>query len=161
MMNADKLRNLVSTGLASGLEELLLATDNNGKYYLFGKYVILNYKNIFKVYCLKTGCRLEFSSLKNATAYCVLENAGKYKDARRIEQLDLRLSSINIDIAVHKNIIKSKSSDFTTMISLTKLQQDTYKRKRIITELSSYIDNSKRIQENNFKSKDSKFKYLR
>lgn len=160
-MNAEKLKDLVKTGLASGLEELLLTTDNTGKYYLFGKYVILNHKNIFKVYCLKTGCKLEFSSLKNATAYCILENAGKYKDARRIEQLDLKLSSINIDIAVHKNIIKRARSNFTSMVSLTKLQQDNYKRKIIITELTCHIDNSKRIQENNFKAKDSKFKYLR
>lgn len=160
-MNANKLANFVNSELTSELQEVLFTKDINGKYYLFGKYIIINKNNTCKIYCTKNGNRIEFSNLKNATAWCILDNAGKHLDARRIETLDLRLSSLDIDIAAHKNKIKSAKSNFTTLISITKLQEDTYKRRQIILELSNYIDNSKRIQDNNFRTKDSKIKHLR
>ena len=160
-MEATKLANFVNTELSSELKELILTKDNSGKYYLFGKYIILNNKQTYTVYCIKTGYKLEFCTLKNATAWCILDNVGKHLDARRIETLDLRLSSIDVDIAVHKNKIRNSKNDFSSVISLTKLQQDTLKRKIIISELSDYINNSKQIQYKNFGSKDSKIKHIR
>lgn len=160
-MEAIKLARFLDNELSSELQEVIFTTDNSGKYYLFGKYVIVNSRSLFKVYCLRNDNTLEFSSLKNATAWCILDNAGKYQDARRIETLDLRLSSINIDIAVHKNKIKSSKSNFISLISLTKLQQDNYKRRMIISELSNYINNSRLIQDKNFRTKDSKIKHNR
>lgn len=160
-MDIKKLVNFVDSELNSELQQVLFAQDQTGKYYILGKYVIAKRKSIYKVYLLTGSGNLEFSSLKNATAWCILDNAKKYRDARRIENLDLKLSSIDVDIAVHKNKIKSAKSDFTILVSVTKLQEDTYKRRMIMQELSGYIDNSKKIQDNNFRTKDSKIKHLR
>ena len=161
MMSIGKLASFVDNELSSELQEVIFAKDTAGKYYLFNKYIIVKSKNVYKVFCLQTNDRLEFTSLKNAVAWCILNNAGKHLDARRIHSLDLKLSSIDVDIAVHRNKIKRSSSNFTTLISITKLQQDTYKRRQILVELADYINNSKLIQDNNFRTKDSKIKHLR
>ena len=160
-MNVGKLASFVDDELSSELQEVIFAKDTSGKYYLFNKYIIVKLKNVYKVFCIQDNDRLEFTSLKNAAAWCILYNAKKYRDARRIHTLDLKLSSIDVDIAVHRNKIKSSSSDFTTLISITKLQQDTYKRRQILIELANYVNVSKLIQDNNFRTKDSKIKHLR
>lgn len=161
MTDASKLAYFIKDRLSSELQEVMLTKDASGKYYLFGKYVIVKRSNLYKVYCSKEQGPHDFCSLKSATAWCVLDNAGKYIEARRIENLDLRLSSIDVDIAVHKNKIKRSSNDYSNLISLTKLQQDIQKRRHLLAELDYYIDNSKKIQDKNFRIKDSKIKHNR
>lgn len=161
MIDAVKIAQFVNTELSSELQEVILTKDTSGKYYLFNKYIVVQSKNSYKVYCLQSPNKLEFTSLKNAAAWCILNNAGKHRDARRIESLDLKLSSIDVDIAVHKNKIKNSKNNFTALISITKLQQDTYKRRQIMSELSYYVNTSKTIQDKNFRTKDSKIKSLR
>ena len=160
-MSAVKIARFVNTRLTTDVHQVLFTRDDSGKYYLFGKYIIANVKNIYKVYSVNDDRRFEFSSLKHATAWCVLTNASKYIDARRIEMLDLKLSSIDVDIAVHKNKIKTSTTNFNAIVSITKLQEDTHKRRMILSELTYYLDNSKRIQNDKFNKKDSKIKHRR
>jgi|688.fasta_scaffold105560_3 hypothetical protein len=160
-MSIKALSNFIDSELDTDLQEVLFTKDNQGKYYLFGKYVIVRLNNLYKVYCLDTRNKVDFLSLKNATAWCVLRNSGDNQGASRIHNLDLKLSSIDIDIAVHKNKIKNAKSNFGTLISITKLQEDTYKRRWLVSELSHYINQSKRIQNNKFNAKDSKIRNQR
>lgn len=160
-MNIKALSKFIDTELDTDIQEVLFTKDNQGKYYLFGKYVIVRIDNLYKVYCLDTRNKLDFLSLKNATAWCVLRNSGDYQGASRIHNLDLKLSSIDIDIAVHKNKIKNAKSSFGTLISITKLQEDNYKRRWLVSELSHYINQSKTIQNNKFNAKDSKIRNQR
>jgi hypothetical protein len=160
-MSIKALSKFIDTELNTELQEVLFTCDNQGKYYLFGKYVIVRVNNLYKVYRNDTRSKLDFLSLKNATAWCVLNNSGDNYGAYRIHNLDLKLSSIDIDIAVHKNKIKSAKSNFGTLISLTKLQEDTYKRRQLVSELSYYVNHSKRIQDGKFNAKDSKIKHQR
>lgn len=160
-MSIKALSNFIDSELDTDLQEVLFTKDDQGKYYLFGKYVIVRLNNLYKVYCLDTRNKVDFLSLKNATAWCVLRNSGDNHGASRIHNLDLKLSSIDIDIAVHKNKIKNAKSNFGTLISITKLQEDTYKRRWLVSELSHYINQSKRIQNNKFNAKDSKIRNQR
>jgi hypothetical protein len=160
-MSIKALSNFIDSELDTDLQEVLFTKDAQGKYYLFGKYVIVRLNNLYKVYCLDTRNKVDFLSLKNATAWCVLRNSGDNQGASRIHNLDLKLSSIDIDIAVHKNKIKNAKSNFGTLISITKLQEDTYKRRWLVSELSHYINQSKRIQNNKFNAKDSKIRNQR
>ena len=160
-MSIKALSNFIDSELDTDLQEVLFTKDAQGKYYLFGKYVIVRLNNLYKVYCLDTRNKVDFLSLKNATAWCVLRNSGDNHGASRIHNLDLKLSSIDIDIAVHKNKIKNAKNNFGTLISITKLQEDTYKRRWLVSELSHYINQSKRIQNNKFNAKDSKIRNQR
>jgi hypothetical protein len=121
-MSAVKIARFVNARLTTNVRQVLLTRDDSGKYYLFGKYIIVNVKNIYKVYSVNDDRRYEFSSLKYATAWCVLTNASKYMDARRIEMLDLKLSSIDIDIAVHK---RWRMEDITSLES-RKIHSEQY-----------------------------------
>lgn len=160
-MSIKALSKFIDNKLDTDLQDIIFTQDKQGKYYLFGKYVIVRIGNLYKVYCLDARTKLEFLSLKNATAWCVLSNSGDKHGASRIHGLDLKLSSIEIDIAAHKNKIKSAKSNFGTLISITKLQEDTYKRRWLVSELSHYINHSKRIQNNKFNAKDSKIRNQR
>jgi hypothetical protein len=160
-MTAKKLENFFYNEMTSDLRKVLFTRDNAGKYYLFNKYIISPEKNYYKVSWLGEKQILIFSHLKTATAWCVLHNVEKYGAAARLLNLELRLFSIDTDIAVHKNKIRTAKTDFVALISMTKLQEDIYKRRIILKELSGCINNSKNIQYSNFGTKDSKIKTIR
>jgi len=157
-MNAIKLAKFVDEELQTNLRESLITRDSSGHYYLFGEYAIVRSNNYYTVSCHDKV--LLFSALKTATAWCVLDHAKKHFHANRIEALDLKLCSIAVDIAIHKNMIRTAKTDSEKLISIIKLQEDNYKRKTILNELEIYINSSKQIQDKNFLKKDSKFNYL-
>ena len=161
MNNAIKLAKFFEEELASSLGEVVLSKDKLGKYLLFGTYLVVPiHGGFYKVLSTKHGVPLEFSSLKNATSWCILHNAGNYHGANRIQTLDLKLCSTNIDLAIHKKLAKVASSAFNKEIYIVKLQEDAYKRRIILQEINNYINTSKKIQESNFRKKDPKFNYL-
>lgn len=160
-MNVKALSKFVTNELNTEIQEVVFSRDSQGKYYLFGKFVIVQDSGLYKVYCLVTRNKLEFSSLKNATAWCVLRNSGDHIGPAKIYNLDLKLSSIDTDIAVHKNKIKKAKNNFVGMISVTKLQEDVYKRRMVLSELSYYVDQSKRILNAKFNAKNSKIRHQR
>lgn len=161
MRNANKIASFIEYELSSDLQDVLVTQDNTGKYYLFNRYVIVTLNNYCKVYCLQSGEILDFSSLKSATAWCILHNAGKHSYARILKRLDSKLISIALDIAIHKNMIKTTKDSFVQSVSINKLQEDTYKRRMILAELNDYINTSKQIQDKNFRIKDSKISFAR
>lgn len=157
-MYANKLSNLVTEELQTTLQESLVTKDSFGKYYLFGKYSISLVNQYYSVTCSEK--ILLFSALKTATAWCVLNHSKKHFEANRIESLDLKLCSIAVDIAVHKNLIRTAKTESEKIIYTIKLQEDNYRRKSILNELNIYINSSKRIQDDNFLKKNSKFNYV-
>lgn len=160
MNNAIKLARFFEEELASSLGEVVLSKDKLGKYLLFGNYLVVPTNGgFYKVLSTKHEAPLEFSSLKNATSWCVLHNSGNYHGANRIQSLDLKLCSTNIDLAIHKKLAKVASSAFNKEIYTVKLQEDAYKRRIILQEINNYINTSKTIQESNFRKKDPNFNY--
>lgn len=160
MTNALKLADFFDSELHSDLNEILVTKDAKGKYMLFGKYFIVPITNgHFKVFIIGHNSPVEFSTLKNATSWCVLHNSGKQFEANRIEALDLKLCSMNVDIAIHKKLARTSIDSFNKLIYTIKLQEDTHKRRLIVQEINNYINTSKRIQEDNFRKKDPNFNY--
>ena len=161
MTNATKLAEYINAELSSDIQEILVTRESATKYTLFGKYtILLNKRGFYTVFSTKTKSYYEFSTLKIATAWCVLDHAEKYVDGNRLENLDLKLSSIAVDIAVHKNMIKNAIHDDTKLISVTKLQEDNHRRRQTLREINFYINNSRELQEQRFRAKASKFNYL-
>lgn len=160
MNNATKLARFFEEELATSIEEVLVSRDKLGKYTLFGNYLIIPLSGgYFKVFTTRGPGPLEFSTLKNATSWCILHNAGKYGEADRIQMLDLKLCSANTDLAIHKKLARGAENAFSKHIYTVKLQEDTHKRRQIIQEINNYINTSKQIQESNFQKKDPKFNY--
>jgi hypothetical protein len=157
MKTEIKLNQFFENELKSDLKEVLISKDQRGRYYLFGKYTIVPTKRgLYRVFAKDID--IEFENMRNAAAWCTLHHAKKYREARRIEDLDLRLSSIDTDLLVHRHMLK-KRNDSSKWIYMNKIQEDTVKRRRILDEIKSYINSSKIIQTGKFNNQ-SNFRFL-
>ena len=149
MMLAAKLNKFFDDELCSDLKDVLITKDVFGKYTLFGKYTIIPVSDgQFKV--RGKDASFIFSTIKNALAYVTLIHAGKYSEANRVRYLDLSLCSINLDLAIHRNILKNRTDDGERILYIIKIQEDTIKKRRIIDEIKTHINNSVRIQTRRF-----------
>ena len=80
--------------------------------------------------------------------------------------MDSKLSSVDVELQMHK-ILLNKAKDLDTFfIFQTKIQNDTDKRQYILKELRQHINSSKRFQDSLFdqklqKDKDMKFRKRR
>jgi hypothetical protein len=139
----------------------ILIVSNNGVYELFGRFMIEPKKSYFLVTDFKTKEAVEFSSLKYAMAWCILLDSNKYVDSRRLHSLDLKLCSLYTDIAVHRKLLKAANDSDAKLLYKIKLQEDSFKRRTVIKEIDTYINNSKTLQGRKFNTKkEHKFKYL-
>lgn len=143
-----KLNKFFDIELRSDIKDILITCDKNGRYSLFGEYTIIPNNGYFDV--RSQNVRENFSTIKNAIAYVTLHHAGKYFEAKRMCYLDLSLCSINVDIEVHRNLLKKKIDDNSKLIYTIKIQEDTIKKRNIIKEIQSYINSSITIQMTRF-----------
>lgn len=149
MRTEIKLNQFFEDELKSNLKEVLITKDRTGRYSLFGKYTIVpNKRGWFKVFSKDTS--VEFETVRNAVAWCTLHHSGKMREANRVQILDLKLSSIYTDLLVHRQLLRKHVGQESKWIYMTKLQEDTIKRKQILDEIKSYINSSKMIQTRKF-----------
>lgn len=149
MSTVSKLNQFFDEELNSSLRDILITRDQQGRYTLFGQYSIAPTKEgYFKV--KGKNVNLLFTTIKNALAYVTLIHSGNHREADRIEKLDLSLCSVNIDLAVHRNILRNRTDPESKLLYIIKIQEDSIKRRRIVDEIRSYINSSIRIQERKF-----------
>ena len=149
MTTVAKLNEFFDEELSSGIRDVLITCDRYGRYTLFGEYSITPTKDGY--YSVRgRNIKIEFTTIKNAMAYITLIHAGKRRDAARVERLDLNLCSINVDLAVHRNILRNKVNPEDRLIYIIKIQENSIKRRRIVEEIKSYINSSIQIQEHKF-----------
>jgi len=104
--------------------------------------------------------KVELSSLKHAVAWCILADCGKYHQSRRLHFLDLKLLSLATDTTIHRKKLKSASTDYDRLLYKIKLQEDFHRRKTVISEIETYIKNSKNLHEVKMTPKKQRiFKY--
>lgn len=162
MTNAAKLDQFFSREINADLKDVLISCDRVGKYSLFGKYTIApTSEEYYRITISGSSTSYEFASMKNALTWCVFSNSEKKREARKIQLLDMKLCGIDVDLAVHRRKLKTASDPFTKDIYIIKVQEDTIKRKQIVAEINSYINNSRQIQDRKFVNSDKlHFKYL-
>lgn len=149
MTTVSKLNKFFDDELNSDLRDVLITCDQSGRYTLFGEYSIIPTTSGY--YRIRgNNIDLELTNIKNALAYVTLIHAGKHSEARRVQQLDLRLCSVNVELAVHRNILRNRSSTDSKLLYIIKIQEDSIKKRRIVDEIKSHINSSIRIQEHKF-----------
>ena len=144
MTTVYKMHKFFDDELNSDLKEVMITRDKLGRLTVYGEYTIIPDNNGY-VKVIGKSLSLEFTFLKNALAYVTLIHAGKRNEANRIYQLDLRLCSINVDLAVHRNILKKRSDPDSKLLYMIKVQEDTAKKRKIVEEIKSHINSSIRI----------------
>jgi hypothetical protein len=146
----------------STVKDVMILPDADGSYELFGKYKIYPSKGgYYRVSVFSTDTEYEFTNIKNAVTWCTFDNVKKYYEAGRIKDLDLRLCSMEVDIAIHQKLANKTKDKNNRWIYLTKYEEDLLKKKAMLKELNSYINTSKLIQAQKFKSKGSSFSQMR
>lgn len=152
MHNAIKLDHFFMSELSSDLKHVIITYDKKGTYELYGKYtIVLAESGYYRVKSNVMPKPIDFSTLRNATIWCVLHNERKYREAEKFEMLDLKLCSIETEITIHKRLIKMSNTAESNFIYTVKLQQDRTKRRGILDELTYYINSCKHIQSTRFK----------
>jgi hypothetical protein len=136
--------------LSNKINDLLILRDEDGSYFLFGKYRIIPDKlGNFQVINNDEFIH-NFANLKNAVTWCVFDKNKKYKDMRRIVELDDMLGGIDVSIAQHKRLADKTISFEDKSIYLAKLYEDKLKKRSWTQEINAYIKISKHWQTKKF-----------
>lgn len=121
-----------------------------GEYIVFNKYHIKKRNGITDV--LNTYGELihSFSSIKSALCWCIYDKRGKYGQANRILDLDIKVSGYYINFEMHKKLFKKAKDTELKLIYLAKLNEDKIKRRQVESELDSFIEESRKWQEKQY-----------
>jgi hypothetical protein len=160
MTPTHKLAKFFENEFNSHLKDVLVIRDHSGTLGLYGKYVIKQLDDGYvKAIVLNSDEQPEFTTLQNAVAWCTLHHANLFRDSTRLKELDLKLSSLMMELEVHRKLYKIAEDQETKLLFTTKVQDDTYKRKQVIREIGSFINSSRIIQARKFRRmKDHNFR---
>jgi hypothetical protein len=144
--------------LKSKIRDLLIIRDDDGSYHLFGTYTITSNNGYYTVTYEDEVQNIHiFSSLKHAVTWCVFDKNNKYKEVKRIIDLDSTLSSLDVSIAQHKKMVKDVSKDVADRyIYMAKLNEEKLKKQAALNELNTYINISKHLQTKKFAENQAK-----
>lgn len=134
--------------LSSKINDLLIIRENDGSYFLFGKYKIVvdNLGNHRLLDCYDNELIHNFSNLKNAVTYCVFDKNKKNKLLPRIIELDSLLGSLDVMIAQHEKLLKKSTDSDKKSIYLAKLYEEKLKKREMTKEINGFIQTSKSWQ---------------
>ena len=144
----NKIKQMFQAEMIKELKNLYISNDNNG-IKAFGKFRIRTGKpsGLFTVAEENWDTSPEFITARNAMAFCVFQHNQQSDSAKEVYNLDGKLASINLDIAIHTRGYKTKTNNLDyRLIQLTKLQHDLEKKKQIILNLERLINTSKEQQ---------------
>jgi cell division protein FtsI/penicillin-binding protein 2 len=148
---------MISKDFSHKINELLVLKEDKGTYVLFGKFRIVQESNGFLLFDLIDDSIIhEFSSLQNAFTYCVFANNKKYKELKRILDLDEQLAGIDVIVSQHRKIASQKENSDDKAIYLAKLSESQRKKRMMLEEIKSYIDVSKHWQNRKFEENKAK-----
>jgi hypothetical protein len=135
---------------------LLPIDDNN--YILFGKYAITKENSFYLLHDDYTDRKRTFSHLKTAVTWCVFNEKRKISECKLIEQIDFKLSSLEIDIAQKTKVLNSLKDEAYKFVYISKIEEDNIKKKILLKQLNKFINMSKDWQTKKFNDAKSKDK---
>ena len=144
------LQKILSKNEIELLADSLIITVGNG-YELFGEYRISPVKNKFVVTRYSVHLNKEFFSLKNAIVWATLDKRNHIVDANRISDLDVLLEGAAASMDLHRVLSDRATTLDTKSIHVTKMREAQLKHQHLQHEISSYIRETKRWQNQRFK----------
>ena len=138
------------------LKDLLVFREKDRSYKLFNKYGISISENGFYKITV-TGSDITppiFYVLKYAVTWCTMEQRKKYKEIRRIEEIDKQLASQDFEIVLLQNKILSSVDPEAKSIYRAKYYEHKIKKRNLLKEIEEYVIDSKYWQNRKFKEAD-------
>jgi hypothetical protein len=149
----ERLEKMIPTREMAALQDLVIYQDTDGSYQLFNKYAIRKTPVAYEVTILTSDKKLSFNSLKNATAWCIFDKRDKFYETRRIEELDGKIGSLDVDIQIQQKLYRNAKTEDDLLINVAKLSESRLRKKIMIEELEGYTTDSKHWQERRFEVK--------
>jgi hypothetical protein len=140
-MNKSDIKNKIN--------ELFISRDNEGTYNLFGNYVISTVNGQYHLIKEAGTEPLIFYTLKHAVTWCVFDKANKYKEVKRVHELDNDLVSADALIANY-NRLMSTCTNSNKYIYKAKLIEQKLKKRKMLQEISDFTGLSKYMQTKKF-----------
>lgn len=132
------------------INDLFISRETDGTYNLFGNYTISSVNGQYHL--VKTDNNQEpliFNSLKHAVTWCVFDKANKYKEVKRVYELDNDLVSADALIANYSRLMTScKNSN--KYIYEAKLIEQKLKKRKMLEEINDFAGLSKYMQSKKF-----------
>lgn len=151
--NLQKIEKFFNNELLGNLDNVSIFKNNDGSYEIFNRYYILPNKEGYKITMKHLMDEKTFSSLKNAVTWCIFDSRNKINQANRIEYLDRMISGISVSISMHKKLINTSIDLENKLIYISKLSQEEVKRKQMLREITSYVNESSAWQTKKFATK--------
>lgn len=128
----------------------LVIIDTPTGYELFGEYSISKIGEKFNVKKISTFVEHNFYSLQNAIVWATLDKRNKVVDRNRVIDLDMLLEGTKSTIDLQQILTKRAKDNETKLIYYSKLNEALLKKKQIVSEITKYIDDTKKWQELQF-----------
>jgi hypothetical protein len=132
------------------IHDLFISRENDGTYNLFGKYIISSVNGQYHlVKSDDTKEPLIFNSLKHAVTWCVFDKANKYKEVKRVYELDNDLGSADALIANYNRLMVNCNNS-NKYIYKAKLIEQKLKKRKMLDEINDFTGLSKYMQSKKF-----------
>ncbi len=159
-MDKVKIDNFINKELTKKIKDVLVMKNDDGSYDLFGRYkIIINDQGLYVVEIIDKYEKFDnilFSSLKHAVTWCVFDKNNKFKDLKKIAELDTEIGSLDVSIAQHKKLAEKSQDTELKDIYIAKLTEAKLKKRAKMSEIKSYIDISKFMQNKQFKENSTR-----
>lgn len=145
--------------LKQKIKDLFIVRETDGSYNLFGKYYIIPENGYYtlQVQDRYDTYRCVFSSLRNAVTWCVFEKNNKFKEVKRIAELDETVSSLEANIQQYKRLVERSKDIESKHIYMAKLFEEKLKKRQFVKELEEFAELSKYWQSKKYE--ENKVKY--
>ena len=129
-----------------GLADKTIFQADDGKYHVFGRYVIQPDSGRYRVFCSATDVGL-FTTTRTALSWCIADNHKSYALARDLQTIDQKLGHITNDIAVRAAVGDCSSNpQFREDIEI-KLEGKIILKKQLELQLAKCVNQAKYYQQ--------------
>jgi len=149
----NKIEQFFQKELSSNLKDIAIIQHSDGSYELFNKYLVAEKKNGFDVTPKYSDNVRGFSSLRSAVTWCVFDHRDQFVKAKRIEYLDQIISSTEVSILIQKKLINKSKDLESKLIHIAKMSEEQNKRKLMLSEMISFMNESRNWQSRKFATK--------
>lgn len=147
----DERLTYFSSILLNSTKNVLIYQCDDGEIVLYEEYFIRKKSKGAEVYRYRDDQYFMFANITTAMSWAILDWNNKIFEAKRLLELDRKLSSIAVDIMIHKKLAKHKSLEISD-INKDKLSRDVEKRQAFQYELDKYIILAKTCQQRGFEN---------
>ena len=135
------------------LKDIAILNPGKEHYILFGRYEIKFTGKFYSVELFDIYRTEDFNFLQCAVTWCLHHHNKKHTHLRRIQQLDSRLTALDLSIKVHSRMLNQNKTFNDAGIIETKLEDEIIRKNQLQKELDVLISTSKIWQQNRFKDK--------